>query len=404
MKIMIHSNAPYASSGYGGQTRYLSQNLLKLGHEVAVSAFYGLQGTKMEANGIAIYPIGLDGWGNDIIDSHADNFGADMVISLIDVWVLKDFGQKLPGRWYAWFPIDGEPMPESFKPALEGCMKAICMNEWSLKQAEKGGVKNAICIPHAVEHTIFKPLGKTRAESRKIARELLKIPESTFLAIMVAANQSYPDRKAFTEQIEAFAMFNKDHPNSLAYLHTDSLPNRGGIDLHCIGKLFGAENIIKFPKRYDYHLGFSDEEMCKLYNAADVYLGASAGEGFQIGLIESQACGIPVISNSCGGMPELTGAGWVVDWDHKEYYNLGNFHFRPSVKGIYETLNKCYDANKEELFQQAREFILSNYSWEHVMKKCWIPLLAEVEEKMEEKKKIAKTIATPEPEKVLIEV
>lgn len=402
MKIMIHSNAPYASSAYGCQTRYLSQYLLKLGHQVAVSTFYGLQGTKMEANGITIYPVGLDGWGNDIIDSHADNFGADMVISLIDVWVLHDFGKKLPGKWYPWFPLDGEPMPESFKPALEGCMKAITMNAWSLKQVEKAGVKNAMYIPHAVETSVFKPLGKTRAESRKMAREMLKIPESTFLAIMVAANQSYPDRKAFTEQIEAFAMFNKDHPDSLAYLHTDSLPNRGGIDLHLICKLVGAENIVKFPKRYDYHLGFSDEEMCKLYNASDVLLGVSSGEGFMVPGIECQSCGIPLITNSCGGLPEITGAGWVVPWEHKEYYNLGNFHFRPSVKGIYEALNKCFDADKEELFRKARQFILDNYSWEHVVQKFWVPLLEEIEEN--KKKVVVTKPVAPEPEKALIEV
>ena len=401
MKIMIHSNAVWASSGYGGQTRHLCQHLLKLGHQPAVSAFYGLQGTKMEANGVAIYPVGLDGWGNDIIDSHADNFGADMVISLIDCWVLKDFGQKLPGRWYPWFPIDGEPIPESFKISLQGCMKAITMNQWSLKQAEKAGITNAICIPHGVDTNIFRPLGKTRIESRKIARDLLKIPDSTFLGIMVAANQSYPDRKAFTEQLEAFAMFNKDHPDSLLYIHSDPLPNRGGLDLHLISKLVGADDKVKFPQRYDYHLGFSEEEMCKLYNAADVLLSASAGEGFCIPIIEAEACGIPVITNNCGGMPELTGAGWVVNWNHRMYYNLGNFHFRPNIKEIYQSLNKCYDANKEDLFKQAREFSMQ-YDWDHLMKKCWVPLLEEVKET---KEKLSKTIKDKlEKEKVLIEV
>ena len=45
MKILIHSNAPWVPSGYGSQVMLMLPRLRALGHEVAVSSFYGLSGS-----------------------------------------------------------------------------------------------------------------------------------------------------------------------------------------------------------------------------------------------------------------------------------------------------------------------------------------------------------------------
>jgi hypothetical protein len=37
--ILLHSNAPWAASGYGQQTKLFAPRLRDLGHHVAISAF-----------------------------------------------------------------------------------------------------------------------------------------------------------------------------------------------------------------------------------------------------------------------------------------------------------------------------------------------------------------------------
>ena len=45
MKILWHSNSPWARTGYGTQTALWVPRLAELGHEIAISAFHGLQGS-----------------------------------------------------------------------------------------------------------------------------------------------------------------------------------------------------------------------------------------------------------------------------------------------------------------------------------------------------------------------
>jgi phosphatidylinositol alpha-1,6-mannosyltransferase len=62
-------------------------------------------------------------------------------------------------------------------------------------------------------------------------------------------------------------------------------------------------------------LGFvPDEELAALYNAVDLYVGASRrfdrlAEGFGISLVEASACGVAVVGGRSGGVPEAVRDG-----------------------------------------------------------------------------------------------
>jgi glycosyltransferase involved in cell wall biosynthesis len=63
-------------------------------------AWYGLMGGVHNVEGFRVYPAGNDPYGNDIIGPHTHDFNANVVISLIDVWVMKDTAQKIaPALW-----------------------------------------------------------------------------------------------------------------------------------------------------------------------------------------------------------------------------------------------------------------------------------------------------------------
>jgi phosphatidylinositol alpha-1,6-mannosyltransferase len=77
--------------------------------------------------------------------------------------------------------------------------------------------------------------------------------------------------------------------------------------------------------------GVPDEELPALYNAADLYVGASRrhdllAEGFGISLVEASACGIAVVGGRSGGVPDavLEGeTGLLVDPDDPQAVAAG---------------------------------------------------------------------------------
>ena len=55
MKLLFHSNAPWNPSGYGQQVALFAPRLAHHA-ELAISAFHGLQGSRLRWEGIEVYP------------------------------------------------------------------------------------------------------------------------------------------------------------------------------------------------------------------------------------------------------------------------------------------------------------------------------------------------------------
>ena len=87
MKINWFSNSPWASTGYGNQTKLFVPRIKQLGYEMSITAFYGLQGGIIGwLDGTPVYPNGKHPYGQDVIGAHSVNAQADAMISLFDVW------------------------------------------------------------------------------------------------------------------------------------------------------------------------------------------------------------------------------------------------------------------------------------------------------------------------------
>lgn len=70
-KLLWHSNSPWSRTGYGAQTRHVAGRLDEHGWDVAVSAFYGLEGGPITLDGHTIYPKLAHPYGNDVLHAHA---------------------------------------------------------------------------------------------------------------------------------------------------------------------------------------------------------------------------------------------------------------------------------------------------------------------------------------------
>lgn len=386
MKINWFSNAPWASTGYGNQTRLFVPRLRNLGHEMSITAFYGLQGGTLNVDGIPIFPNGKHIYGQDVIGAHAQNLKADIIISLFDVWPMA--AQNIPKEigWYPWFPVDHEPMPGIVAEKVRKADKGITMSRFGLRMAQQAGL-DTYYVPHGVDTNIFKPI------DRKAARKFVAWPEDKFVVGMVAANKGFPPRKAFYQQITAFAALRKKHNDVMLYLHTDDGTHGGdGVDLveYCqvLGLTVGYSKQdgnydVLICDQYTYLIGYSDEYMNAAYNAMDVLLMVSMGEGFGIPLIEAQACGCPVITGDWTSMGELCFSGWKVSKrDADPFFTpQGAFQYAPRPEAIAVKLLEAYELRgNREYRERARKGALK-YDADLITERYWKPVLDDIAEK-----------------------
>ena len=377
MRIMMLSNAPWAPSGYGQQSRIFLPRLADLGHEMAVTCFYGLEGGTINMGKFICFPRAGHLYGNDIIAQHTLHFGADIMMSLMDTWVMNPDEYPKSMRWVPWYPVDHEPLPNIIRAKISLAYRRITFSKFGVKMTHEAGL-DCTYIPHGIETDIFKPMDK------KKCREFLGLPQDKYIVGTVAMNKgNYPSRKCLVEMLEAFTEFHKRHPDS-AYLMQTS---RGEGDpqminipelLKFLGLVEGVD--VLFPDQYQLYMGYPVDFMAQLYNAMDVHLITTRGEGFGIPTLEAQACGVPVICGGWTATRELFFTGQMLDPiedAEREYTGLASYNYRPHVGAIIDAMEEEFNHPSDGSIgvEKAKE-----YDADLITQKYWKPVLAEIEE------------------------
>lgn len=349
-----------------------------------MTAFYGHDGSPINWNGIPVYGKGFHPYGQDIMAAHASNFRADILMSLMDAWVVQtELLQSYKDKWFPWFPIDHDVLPKAIYNAVKHSPKPITMSLFGLRATNEAGLE-AYYVPHGVETDVFKPI------DRNEAREKMLLPKDVFIVGMVAANKGSPPRKAFFQNIAGFAELHKKHADTVMYIHNIH-GGAGGYETvnlveYCeyLGLEVGRDVI--FADQYLYMLGYPDDKMNMLFNAMDVHLLVSMGEGFGIPILEAQSAGTPVIVGDWTAMSELCMSGWMVDKSEAElfYTPLGANQYLPHPSAIADRLVQAYHSS-QDMRQQAREKALA-YDAETVTQKYWKPTLDDIAKRIPQQK------------------
>jgi glycosyltransferase involved in cell wall biosynthesis len=343
-KILWHSNAPWSATGYGQETAVMVP-LLAEDYDVKVSAFYGLNGSSMVWKGVQVLPGVQGDFGNLIVPAHAKAFFGDLdgglVFTLLDVWVLNgQVWDSIPTA--AWVPVDSEPVPgpvEGFF-ADTGAIP-VAMSEFGREQLAG---YDPLYVPHAVEAAHFAPL------DRQANREITGLDKDAFIVGMVAANKGQPSRKCFAENLEAFANLHAQHEDAVLYLHTELTGEyTDGVQMAALIKAIGIPtDAVRTCDQYRYNYQpFGAKTMGHIYGSLDILLGASAGEGFGIPLMEAQAAGTPVIATNHSAMSEVCKTGWLVDYE-REWTPMGSWQAKPLVDEITSALFDAYNQTKTQ--------------------------------------------------------
>jgi glycosyltransferase involved in cell wall biosynthesis len=120
------------------------------------------------------------------------------------------------------------------------------------------------------------------------------------------------DPRKNTETIlRSFLKFKQQHP-CVIKLALVGLPSRGIEKFRRVADDLGIGNDVVFA-------GFvSEDDLVALYNAAELLLYPSLYEGFGLPILEAMKCGTPVITSSCGSIPEIAGDAALMADPHDE--------------------------------------------------------------------------------------
>lgn len=145
-------------------------------------------------------------------------------------------------------------------------------------------------IPYSIESEIFKPLDKSTAKS-----EFSISPDA--IVLYFGSDNSRERRKGFHLLIDAIKYCLKNESFK-------SLVNQGKVIVLVAGYPNNEVSNLGIPVKA---LGFVDDDhkINLMYNAADVTLLPSLEDNLPNILLESMACGTPVIAFKTGGMPDM---------------------------------------------------------------------------------------------------
>jgi glycosyltransferase involved in cell wall biosynthesis len=326
----------------------------------------------MRWEGMLILPSTVDEVGNDSLIAHYLDNSPDVLLILYDAWPFNpDVISQIPVS--LWAPIDHREVPPQVADILRLARHPIAMSRHGERAMRAAGGIDPFYVPHAVDTEIYKPI------DRQEARKRLDVGSNTFFVVVNGANKG--NRKSLELIIKAWSIFTEryHYDGMLLYMHCYAEATHG-IDLLACAKYYEVDpKTIRFANSYHYVMGrFSPRIMCDLYNAADVLLQPSRGEGFGVPLIEAQACGTPVITCDATAMSELVGPGYLIAIDAIDdyiYTPMGDEQAEPPVSRIVDGLEWAYaHKGSEQLRYKARAFAME-YDSQYVYSKYMKPAL-----------------------------
>ena len=284
-----------------------------------------------------IYPAAVptgqmqDVWGFSRFINMVAVIKPDIIFILNDPWVIQKYLsliieakgrvkdiEKIPVVVY--FPVDAtEHDPHWFRDYNELVHKVCVYTEFG-KQVilETGAINPAIVkvIPHGTDNTTFYPLkdkvnasGDVIKSGMQLAREAIlpvtKQPELLNSFIILNANRNQP-RKRIDITLKAFAEFAKDKPKNVKlYLHMGTQDM--GWDIIKLAVRYSFDERLIITSHNPSLSWVSDEKLNLIYNACNIGLNTSMGEGWGLCSWEHAATGKPQIVGDHSVSHELWG-------------------------------------------------------------------------------------------------
>jgi glycosyltransferase involved in cell wall biosynthesis len=313
-----------------------------------------------------VFPGGLDPYGGDVLPGHAAAFGADLVLTLMDAWVLPpDMAAGL--NMACWMPVDCTPLSAMDAEFLtRSGATPVAMSDHGRAELEAAGY-SPLYAPHGIETQVYVPVPKDEA------RDALGVPRDAYVIGINAANIDAV-RKGFPEQFAAFAQFRKQHPEALLLMHSHQTGPGTGMNLGDIIARLGIGDAIRWTNPYKYTCGgYTAQEMARWYSCLDLLSACTYAEGFGLPVLEAAACGVASAVTGFSAMPQVAGPD-ALQVGSEPFFNPRHRAWwgKPRVGDIADAYEEAFASPRDP--GRLREHALA-YDADRVFAEYWEPVM-----------------------------
>ncbi len=233
-----------------------------------------------------------------------------LVWALNDVWVLAGYMDQLREffgelKIVMYCPVDAGPIRPSLLEKLRGVDRLVTYTRFGrrevtdalaeLRRGDPGFAFGDVeVIPHGVDTDRFYPLagdGRDAHHRRvELRRELLPGRPDLWDGFFVFNGNRNQPRKRIDVTLRAFSLFARERPADVAlYLHmgVEDL----GWNIPELARRYGIEDRVILTSAVNGTPGVPDEMLNRIYNACEVGLNTSLGEGWGLVSFEHAATG-----------------------------------------------------------------------------------------------------------------
>lgn len=215
-----------------------------------------------------------------------------------------------------YFPVDG-PVLKRWTEELQVIDKLVAYTEFARDSIYefRSDLKISV-ISHGVDTSVFRPVNPE--EAKEFRQAYFGDNASKFIISNINRNQL---RKDIPTTVFAFKAYKeKYNKNSFLYLHMNPEDPQGwhlrtfmeqtGLEEHT-DYTFTPPGLIKQPPEPGF--------LNMIYNASDLYLTTTTGEGFGLTIIEAMAAGCPVVAPNNTSIPEINGPNKERIWTTEKF-------------------------------------------------------------------------------------
>lgn len=395
IKILFYGDSPTVATGFGTVSRNILMGLHATGK-------YDITILGVNAHGdphpypFPIWPIGVgsnDPYGRQRAFDMMARLDYDVLFLFQDTFILQSLLEtgldklKQMKKFVSvgYYPVDGVPKKEWIS-CMEKLDVPVTYTEFARTEsilAHPDIAPKLHVISHGANTKDFFPLPKEAVDAFR--KDYFGKHADKFVVTNVNRNQQ---RKDIPRTLLAFKEFKRRRPNSILYLHMATKDQGWDLIEVCKGMgLHPGEDVLMPGSNFGPNQGYPIEVVNQIYNASDVIISSTVGEGFGLSTVEAMACRTPIIFPRNTALTEIIGSeeerGFLVpSGDSPDAFTVlpnDNEIVRPlvSVTGLAEKLLYVHDnrAGAQEKADAAYTWVTTGLDWKRNIVPLWDELI-----------------------------
>lgn len=310
----------------------------------------------------------------------------DVVFLMLDPFVIATFIDELlaikeakPFKLIGYFPIDAYPRP-SWIEVMKKFDEPVLYTKSALEDCQRLDSDFAAkVIPHGIDQRDFYYVND-RANVQNFRETFFS--QGLFGKFLITNVNRNQKRKDLFRSLLVLSYLKQNSANEyFLYLHAQNDDIGGDVDLMAAD--LGLKNDLDFriARSFDI-LGLPVKTLNMIYNASDLIISTSRGEGWGLSITEAMATRTPVVAPDHSTISELLadGRGYLTPAGNDvSLWDVGdsdNNLIRPlvDVEKMAEMIDLAIEADNTVMTELAYDYV-SKLNWATIVKDQWLPVL-----------------------------